>query len=216
MTGADGRYGESPRTAVAIGAGVAGLATAAFLGREGLAVTVYESNAVTGAGTGVLTVGDAPGFRLNTGPSWSLIPDAFDHFFRFMGTLTEDELDLVTLDPAYRIYPEALDPLDVPEWVKSFERIEPGAGDALDRYLESAADAYRIAVAGSSTRPPVGSGISRQGRPQPPAAARDPVDNLPRCNRVAVRPGTRGSGRFSPTRRCSSAPGPAPRRPSTT
>ncbi|MCK7642635.1 phytoene desaturase family protein [Corynebacterium sp. CCM 8835] len=150
MTAAGGRKAGRPRTAVVIGAGVAGLATGALLAREGLAVTVYDSLVETGGRAGSLTVADGPGFRWDTGPSWYLMPDAFDHFFRLMGTSTEDELDLVTLDPAYRIYPEAREPLDVPagraEAVEMFERIEPGAGAALDRYLESAADAYRIAV----------------------------------------------------------------------
>ncbi|MCK7637242.1 phytoene desaturase family protein [Corynebacterium pygosceleis] len=140
----------SPRRAVVIGAGVAGLASAALLAREGLDVTVYETNPTTGGRAGSLTVESAPGFRWDTGPSWYLMPDAFDHFFRLMGTTTEAELDLVTLDPAYRIYPEGSAPLDVPagreNTIEMFERIEPGAGGALRTYLDSAADAYRIAV----------------------------------------------------------------------
>ncbi|MEZ2188908.1 phytoene desaturase family protein [Corynebacterium sp. CCM 9204] len=140
----------APRTAVVIGAGAAGLATAALLAREGLSVTVIEQGSNTGGRAGTLTVDEAPGFRWDTGPSWYLMPDAFDHFFRLMGTSTESELKLITLDPAYRVYPEGHAPLDVPAGrgrvTALFESVEPGAGRQLDRYLDSAADAYRIAV----------------------------------------------------------------------
>ena len=56
------------------------------------------------------------GFRFDTGPSWYLMPEVFDHFFRLLGTAAEDELDLVPLTPAYRVFTEnegAEQPLDV-------------------------------------------------------------------------------------------------------
>ncbi|MCK7676790.1 phytoene desaturase family protein [Corynebacterium sp. CCM 9186] len=139
-----------PRTAVIIGAGVAGLATAALLAREGVSVTVVEQGSTVGGRAGTLTVDEAPGFRWDTGPSWYLMPDAFDHFFRLMGTSTDAEVGLKTLDPAYRVYTEGHPPLDVPAGrdgaAALFESIEPGAGARLGEYLDSAADAYRIAV----------------------------------------------------------------------
>ena len=133
-----------------IGAGVAGLATAALLGREGIDVTVVERGDVVGGRVGTLEVEDHAGFRWDTGPSWYLMPDAFDHFFRLLGTTTQEQLDLVDLSPGYRVFPEDAAPVDVPsgaeDTVVLFESIEPGAGQQLREYLSSSSDAYRIAL----------------------------------------------------------------------
>lgn len=133
--------------AVVIGAGVAGLATAALLGREGYSVTVVERLGTVGGRAGEETLS---GFRFDTGPSWYLMPDAFDHFFSLFDKRTDELLDLVDLAPAYRLFPEGQAPVDVnsgrAQAEALFESIEPGAGAALGEYLDSAADTYRIAV----------------------------------------------------------------------
>src|SRR4029079_8800358 len=86
------------------------------------------------------------GFRFDTGPSWYLMPEVFDHFFRLLGTTAEEQLDLVPLSPAYRVYSDpatGADPIDVRSGRAAstalFESIEPGAGSALGTYLDSAA-----------------------------------------------------------------------------
>ncbi|NMB22883.1 MAG: FAD-dependent oxidoreductase, partial [Corynebacterium sp.] len=66
-------------SAVVIGAGVAGLATAALLARDGWDVTVVEKNADVGGRAGSLEIDGFDGFRWDTGPSWYLMPEAFDH-----------------------------------------------------------------------------------------------------------------------------------------
>lgn len=138
------------QSAVVIGAGVAGLATAALLGKEGYDVTVFDKLDAVGGRAGDLTVEGADGFRWDTGPSWYLMPDAFEHFFRMLGTSSADELDLIRLDPAYRVFPEDREAVDVStglaEVTELFESIEPGAGQQLREYLDSAADSYQIAV----------------------------------------------------------------------
>ena len=140
----------SPRTAIVIGAGVAGLATAALLGKEGIDVTVIERSSAVGGRAGTLAVTGHEGFRWDTGPSWYLMPDAFDHFYRLMGTTTQEQLDLVDLTPGYRVFPENAQPVDVPTGVEEaaalFESLEPGAGARLRDYLASASDSYRIAL----------------------------------------------------------------------
>jgi phytoene desaturase len=143
---------EPKGSAVVIGAGIAGLATAALLGAEGWRVTVLEARDELGGRAGSW---QHEGFRFDTGPSWYLMPEVFDHFFRLLGTSAERELDLVRLDPAYRVYtdPAAAEP-HPPTDVRSgraestalFESIEPGAGARLDEYLDSAADAYELSV----------------------------------------------------------------------
>ncbi|WP_235840636.1 phytoene desaturase family protein [Corynebacterium liangguodongii] len=135
------------RTAIVIGAGVAGLATAALLGREGFRVTVIERLGEVGGRAGEETI---DGYRFDTGPSWYLMPEAFDHFFGIFGLRASDVLDLVDLAPAYRIFPEDEEPLDVysgrDRAIALFDAIEPGAGPTLSAYLDSAAEAYHLAV----------------------------------------------------------------------
>ncbi|WP_461169342.1 phytoene desaturase family protein [Arthrobacter sp. Z1-15] len=136
-----------PRTAVVIGGGITGLATAALLAREGLEVTVLEKQPVAGGRTGTW---QSAGFSFDTGPSWYLMPEVFDHFFRLLGTSAEEQLELVRLDPGYRVLFEGFaEPVDIAatrdENVKLFESLEPGAGARLEKYLDSAVDVYDMA-----------------------------------------------------------------------
>lgn len=137
----------SPRPAVVVGGGIAGLATAALLARDGWSVTLLEAREDTG---GRAAAWRTDGFRFDTGPSWYLMPDVFDHFFRLLGTSADEQLDLVKLDPAYRVYYENGAPLDirseVEDSVRLFEDVEPGSGERLREYLDSASDAYEMAV----------------------------------------------------------------------
>ena len=136
---------------VVVGAGVAGLATAGLLARDGHEVTVLEKNHRVGGRAGVLETG---GFRFDTGPSWYLMPEVFDHFFAMMGTSTAEQLTLRTLDPGYAVFGEPhgrapSERVTVPhgrEAVSSlFESLEPGAGAALHRYLDEAERAAELA-----------------------------------------------------------------------
>lgn len=133
--------------AVVIGAGIAGLASAALLLREGWDVVVVDKQSSVGGRAGKLEV---DGFRFDTGPSWYLMPEAFDEFFRACGTSTERELDLVDLSPAYRVYNEDGEHLDVESGVdevaRLFEFLEPGAGERVRTYLAQASEVYAIAL----------------------------------------------------------------------
>ncbi|MDO5635279.1 MAG: phytoene desaturase family protein [Micrococcus sp.] len=134
---------------VVIGAGFAGLATAGLLARQGHQVTVLEKSDQLGGRSGRFS---AEGFTFDTGPSWYLMPEVIDGWFRLMGTSAAQELDLQTLDPGYRVYfEEHLDeaPVDVragrSHARELFERLEPGSGQRLDEYLDSAATIYELA-----------------------------------------------------------------------
>ncbi|GAA3751984.1 phytoene desaturase family protein [Microbacterium kribbense] len=136
------------RRVVVIGGGIAGLATAALLAQDGDNVTLLESRDQLGGRAGRW---EQDGFRFDTGPSWYLMPEVFDHFFRLLGTSTDQQLRLSRLDPGYRVLFEGDDqPLQIRPGraanVDLFEHAEPGAGRRLERYLDSAAEAYRLAV----------------------------------------------------------------------
>ncbi|MDQ2758367.1 MAG: phytoene desaturase family protein [Actinomycetota bacterium] len=134
--------------AVVIGGGVAGLASSILLAREGYDVEVLEKNASLGGRAGTWS---HEGFRFDTGPSWYLMPQVFEHFYELVGTSAAEQLDLVRLDPAYRVYYEGtLEPVDVRSdrdaAIALFEQLEPGAGPRLDDYLTSAKEVYDLAV----------------------------------------------------------------------
>lgn len=133
--------------AIVVGGGVSGLATAALLAAEGYEVDLHEARTELGGRAGTW---EQDGFRFDTGPSWYLMPEVFDHYFRLLGTTAADELDLVRLDPAYRVFSEGHEPFDIvtgrAQATSLFESIEPGAGARLEEYLESADSAYRLAV----------------------------------------------------------------------
>ncbi|WP_202977762.1 phytoene desaturase family protein [Nocardioides daphniae] len=131
-----------------VGGGIAGLATAALLAQDGWDVELLEQHAELGGRAGSWS---AEGFRFDTGPSWYLMPDVFEHFFALMGTSAAEQLDLRLLDPGYRVFFEGHEqPLEVSavraENVARFEALEPGAGQALEAYLDSADEAYAMAV----------------------------------------------------------------------
>jgi 1-hydroxy-2-isopentenylcarotenoid 3,4-desaturase len=138
------------RRTLVIGGGIAGLATAALLAEEGDRVTVLEARDELGGRAGSW---ETDGFRFDTGPSWYLMPEVFEHFFRMLGTTAAAELDLVPLEPAYRVFTEhagPAGPVDVHSGrdraTALFESLEPGSGAVLGRYLDSAADAYELSV----------------------------------------------------------------------
>jgi phytoene desaturase len=136
------------RRAVVIGGGISGLASAALLARDGFSVTVLEQRQQLGGRAGSW---ERDGFRFDTGPSWYLMPEVFDHFFQLLGTSADAELDLEKLDPGYRVYSEGHDePIDLradrEANIALFESIEPGAGKRIRKYLASAEDTYAMAI----------------------------------------------------------------------
>ena len=135
-----------------IGGGAAGLATAALLAREGHTVDLFEQSSALGGRIGSI---ESDGYRFDTGPSWYLMPEVYEHFFNLLGTTAATELDLLTLDPAYAVFSPVAQgqreqPVTIPYGsdavLDTFERIERGRGRNLRRYLASAGRTKDLAL----------------------------------------------------------------------
>ncbi len=87
--------------AVVIGAGPGGLATAMLLASRGLKVTVLEKDGVVGGRTRTLT--GPGGYRFDLGPTFFLYPRILAEIFRECGADLEREVELIRLDPQYRL-----------------------------------------------------------------------------------------------------------------
>mgnify|MGYP002683646043 CR=1 FL=1 len=97
---------------IVVGSGFGGLAQAALLAKDGHKVRVFEKNEQPG---GRASVYSEKGYTFDMGPSWYLMPEVFEHFYRLMGSSTAEQFDLQRLDPGYRAYFEGSgDPFDLP------------------------------------------------------------------------------------------------------
>lgn len=83
-----------------IGAGPGGLASAILLASSGLQVTVLERLPRVGGRTGSL---EADGFRFDIGPTFFLYPRVLEEIFAAAGYDLHREVEMVRLDPQYRI-----------------------------------------------------------------------------------------------------------------
>ena len=132
---------------VIIGAGFAGLSAACYLAQAGHEVVVVEKNASVG---GRAREFERAGFRFDMGPTFYWMPDIFERFFADFGKRPQDYYRLVRLDPSYQIVFGEGDRIEVPAGEAAakalFERIEPGSGRFLERFLRSARSNYRTAV----------------------------------------------------------------------
>nr|WP_276281121.1 phytoene desaturase family protein [Halorussus sp. DT72] len=135
------------RSVVVVGSGFGGLSTACYLADAGADVTVVEKNDQLGGRASVL---ERDGFRFDMGPSWYLMPDVFERFFGHFGRRPDDYYELEHLDPHYKIFFKDGDDVTVTadreETKATFEEYEPGAGAALDAYLEEAEETYEIGM----------------------------------------------------------------------
>ena len=135
------------KKAVVIGGGFGGLAASALLARRGHQVTLLEKNGQIG---GRARSWESHGFRFDMGPSWYLMPEVFERFFRLFGEKREDYYDLVRLDPAYRVFFGSGEVVDVSsereKAMALFDRFEKGGGERLGRYLDQAKYKYDVAV----------------------------------------------------------------------
>ncbi len=129
---------------IIIGAGIGGLSAAALLAKKGYSVTILEKNKQPGGRAGVLS---AKGFTFDMGPSWYLMPDVFENFYKEFGKKPSDFLQLKKLDPSYKIFFSESESTEVPgkytDILKLFAKMEPNGRQKLEKYMENSEFLYK-------------------------------------------------------------------------
>ncbi len=134
-------YTNRPRAKVAIiGAGPGGLATAMQLAAAGVQVTVFEKDSVVGGRTRTMTTPE--GYRFDLGPTFFLYPRILQEIFASCGAELEDEIDMIRLDPQYRLIfegeggPAILDATpDMARMAEQIRAIAPADVAGLERFM---------------------------------------------------------------------------------
>lgn len=138
----------SKKQVVVIGSGFAGLSAATHLAAQtDWNITLLEKNDSPG---GRARKFEHQGFVFDMGPSWYWMPDVFEDYFAHFGKKPSDYYDLVRLDPSYAVIYGENDVLDIPADLKEFkamlDRIEPGAGGQLEKFLAQAKYKYEVGI----------------------------------------------------------------------
>jgi phytoene dehydrogenase-like protein len=124
------------RSAVIIGAGPGGLAASILLAAAGIRVRILERLPIVGGRTSTI---EADGFRFDLGPTFFLYPRVLEEIMRAAGTTLAAEVELVRLDPQYRLIFGAGGQLDCTPDVAEMERqiatIAPGDAPGFARFL---------------------------------------------------------------------------------
>lgn len=132
---------------IVVGAGIGGLAASALLAKKGHHVIVFEKNEQSG---GRASVWKKDGFTFDMGPSWYLMPDVFNNYFAEFDKKPEDYMDLIRLDPSYRVFFDAGNYVDISADLEKnldlFEDFESGAKEKMKEYLQKSKYEYDIAM----------------------------------------------------------------------
>ncbi|MEO8440700.1 MAG: phytoene desaturase family protein, partial [Spartobacteria bacterium] len=127
----------SAREIVIVGAGPGGLAASIILAAAGLRVRILERLPLVGGRTSTI---EAEGFKFDLGPTFFLYPRVLEEIFRSAGTSLSAEVDLIRLDPQYRLIFGQGGQLDCTPDRAEMERqigaIAPNDAAGFSRFLE--------------------------------------------------------------------------------
>jgi phytoene desaturase len=134
-------------TALVIGAGIGGIATAARLARNGYDVTVVEKEATPGGRCNQLL---RDGHRFDIGPTLFLMPEVWEETFAALGERMSDHLQLKRIDPTYKVYFEDGLQLeltsDISEMQRQLEKVEKTAFTGFLNYIAEGSRHYKMSL----------------------------------------------------------------------
>ena len=119
-----------------VGAGPGGLAAGMILSHKGHDVTIFEKDSEVGGRSKVLKLGD---FRFDAGPTFLMYVEILEEVFKRSGYNLHEELDLLPIDPLYRlVFPKVtLEPTsDRLKNKAMYDAYIPGLGDAYIKWYD--------------------------------------------------------------------------------
>jgi phytoene desaturase len=134
-------------TAIVIGAGIGGIATAARLAKNGYDVTVLEKEATPGGRCNQII---QDGHRFDIGPTLFLMPEVWEETFASLGEKMSDHLNLRRIDPTYKVYFD--DGLrleltsDIGKMQTQLEAVDKTAFTGFLGYIAEGAKHYKISL----------------------------------------------------------------------
>lgn len=130
-----------------IGSGFSSLAASCYLAKVGFEVLILEKNEQVG---GRASQFKKDGFTFDMGPTFYWMPDVFERFFNDFGKKVSDYYQLDKLSPAYRVYFDKDDFIQVGDSLDkiadAFEKIEKGSGLKLKKLIAKAGENYDLAI----------------------------------------------------------------------
>lgn len=122
---------------IIIGAGPGGLASSILLAASGVRVKIVERLPIIGGRTSSL---ESEGFKFDLGPTFFLYPRVLKEIFKAAGTTLDQEVEMVRLDPQYRIQFGAGGQLDctsnITEMEKQIAALSPADAPGFRRFLD--------------------------------------------------------------------------------
>ena len=134
-------------SAIVIGAGIGGIATAARLARNGYSVTVLEKNDTPGGRANQIV---RDGHRFDIGPTLFLMPEVWEETFTSLGEKMSDHLDLRRIDPTYKVHFDDGLQLEltsnIGDMQTQLESVEKTAFTGFLNYIAEGAKHYKISL----------------------------------------------------------------------
>ncbi len=134
-------------SAIVIGAGIGGIATAIHLARQGIHVTVLEKNQHPGGRCDHFI---KEGHRFDTGPTLLIMPLVYEDEFASLGASLHERLDLKRVDPTYHLIFDDGQRLtlssDMTFMQEQLEAIEPDCFDNFLEYIAEGHDHYKLGM----------------------------------------------------------------------
>lgn len=135
------------KTAVIIGAGIGGLATAVFLSKNGYKVDVFEKNSSPGGRCGQLI---RDGYRFDLGATMLMMPGIYKDVFAALGIPFFENGEVKPLEDLYRIFFDDNDILDFSpdreKMKRQLEKIEPGSFIMAEKYVSKGYEIFRLGI----------------------------------------------------------------------
>jgi phytoene desaturase len=144
------------KSAVVIGGGLGGLATALRLAAAGRRVTVCEQGRALG---GKMNVFERDGFRFDTGPSLITMPWVFAELFEACGSTMEEHVELTPVSPlADYVFDDGTRftySTQLPEWLEVVRQLEPRDVEGFFKFMRLGARLFALSRETFLRRPPL-------------------------------------------------------------